>query len=226
MFANPQAEERVFNLGLIKNKNKCVIIGHATDTKTFKPLNVKKIKDKAILLSVGGLYRIKGHHLIIKALKKVIERGYNAELWVVGKGYYKKQLVKFAKKLGIEGKVKFLGKKDHEELARIYNISDIFVLANYQEITPAVNEAMSCGKPVVVMECGGRDFVVPDESYGLVARRFDVEDMAKKIIELIGNKEMAKKMAKKGRKWILKNFSISQVAKKVYGSFTIGDKNF
>lgn len=226
LFTNPQAEERVFNLGLTKNKDKCVIIGHATDTKIFKPLKVKKIKDKAVLLSVGGLYRIKGHHLIIKALKKIIDKGYNAELWIVGEGYYKKQLVRLAKKLDIESKVKFLGKKGHEELAKIYNISDIFVLANYQEITPAVNEAMACGKPVVVMECGGRDFVVPDESYGLVARRFDAEDMAKKIITLIKNKDMADKMAKKGRSHILKNFSIEKVAEKIYKSFSIGNKNF
>src|SRR3989344_4670537 len=194
LFTNPQAEQRVFNLGLTKSKNKCVVIGHATDTKTFKPLKVKKIKDKAILLSVGGLYKIKGHHLIIKALKRIIDSGYSAELWIVGEGYYKKKLAKLAKKLNIEGKVKFLGKKSHEDLAKIYNISDIFVLANYQEVTPAVNEAMVCGKPVVVMECGGRNFVVPDESYGLVARRVDVEDMATNIVKLIKNKNMAEKM--------------------------------
>ena len=226
LFTNPQAEQRVFNLGLTKSKNKCVVIGHATDTKTFKPLKVKKIKDKAILLSVGGLYKIKGHHLIIKALKRIIDSGYSAELWIVGEGYFKKQLARLAKKLNIEGKVKFLGKKNHEDLAKIYNISDIFVLANYQEVTPAVNEAMVCGKPVVVMECGGRNFVVPDESYGLVAIRFDVDDMAKKIMTLIKSKDMAKNIAKKGRSHILKNFSIEKVAENLYKSFSNGNKNF
>ena len=226
LFTNPQAEERVFSLGLTKNKNKCIVIGHATDTKTFRPLKVKKIKDNAILLSVGGLYKIKGHHLIIKSLKRIIDKGYNAELWIVGEGYYKKQLSRLAKKWGIESKVKFLGKKGHEELAKIYNISDIFVLANYQEITPAVNEAMACGKPVVVMECGGRNFVVPDESYGLVARRFDIGDMAGKIITLMRNKFIAGKIAKKGRSHIIKNFSIEKVAEKLYKSFSRGNKNF
>ena len=226
LFANPQAEKRAFNLGLTKNKNKCMIIGHPTDTKTFRPLEVKKIKDKAVLLSVGGLYKIKGHHLIIKALRNVINEGFDAELWIVGDGNYKNELVRLAKKLKVDGKVKFLGKKSHEDLAKIYNMSDIFVLANYQEITPAVNEAMACGKPVVVMECGGRKFVVPDESYGLVAKKLDIDDMAGKIIILIKNKTIAGKIAKKGRKWILKNFSISQIAKKVYKSFTADDNNY
>ena len=101
LFTNPEAEERCRKLGLIKDKKKCIIIGHATDTKTFKPLNVKKNRKKTILLSVGGLYEIKGHHLIIKALKKIIEKGYNAELWIVGEGYYKNYLTSLAKKLGI-----------------------------------------------------------------------------------------------------------------------------
>ena len=56
-----------------------MIIGHATDTASFKPLNLKKNKNNPILLSVGGLYEIKGHHLIIKALRKVLDKGIDAD---------------------------------------------------------------------------------------------------------------------------------------------------
>ncbi len=220
LFTNPQAVERCVRLGLVKKNSKnIIVVGHATDTKTFKPLNIKKNKGKTIILSVGGLYKIKGHHLIIRALKKVIEKGYNAELWIVGGGYYKNHLIKLTKKLNIDNKVKFLGKKDHRELTKIYNISDIFVLANYQEATPAVNEAMACEKPVVIMECGGRDFVIHDERYGLVAKKFDASDMANKIIFLIKNKNKAKKIAKNGRKHILENFSVEKTALKIYKAF-------
>jgi len=220
LFTNPQAVERCIKLGLTKkNSKKVVVMGHATDTQTFKPMNVKKNKGKTILLSVGGLYEIKGHHLIIKALKRVIELGNNAELWIVGDGYYKNHLAGLAKRLGISYKVKFLGKKGHKELAKIYNISDIFVLANYQEITPAVNEAMACEKPVVVMECGGKEFVIPNESYGLIAKRFDIGDIANKITILTKNKDLARKIGKKGRQHIIKNFSIENVAEKIYKSF-------
>ena len=220
LFTNPRAVIRCKKLGLIKNTKKAVIIGHATDTKTFKPLKVRKGKSKTIILSVGGLYKIKGHNLIIKALKKVIEKGHNAELWVVGRGYYKNHLISLAEKLGIRNKVKFLGEKNHKELAKIYNMSNIFVLANYQETTPAVNEAMACEKPVVAMDCGGKDFVIPNENYGLIVKKFDIGDMADKIQSLIKNKEYAKKIAKKGRWYITKKFSIENVAEKIYKSFT------
>jgi len=220
IFTNPQAEERCLKLGLIDNKKKSIITGHATDTKTFKPIKVKKT-GKTILLSVGGLYKIKGHHIIIQALKNIIDKGNkNTELWIVGKGYYEDYLRNLAKKLKVENNVKFLGSKGHDELAKIYNSSDIFVLANYQEITPAVNEALACEKPIVVMECGGRDFVLPNENYGLVSRKFDAEDMAEKIILLIKNPKLAAKIAKNGRKRILEKFSIEKVADKLYRSFT------
>jgi len=144
----------------------------------------------------------------------------NTELWIVGDGYYKNYLINLAQRLNIRDKVKFLGKKSHIELAKIYNNSDIFVLANYQEITPAVNEAMACGKPVVAMECGGHELVIPNENYGLITKKFDINDMADKITTLIKNKVVANKMEKIARRHIIKNFSIENVAKKFYKSFT------
>ncbi len=221
LFTNPEAAARCARLGLTeKNSKKTMVIGHATDTANFKPLNLKKNKNKAILLSVGGLYEIKGHHLIIKALRKVIDNGVEAELWIVGDGYYKSKLADLAKSLGLEKNVKFLGSKSHDELASIYNKSDIFVLANYQEATPAVNEALACGLPVVAMECGGIEFVIPDENYGLVSKKFDTDDMASKIIRIVKDKSLAKRLAANGRKKVLDNFSIEKVAAKFYRAFT------
>ncbi|MBN4049078.1 glycosyltransferase family 4 protein [archaeon AH-315-M20] len=220
IFTNPGAEQRCLRLGLIKNSKKSIITGHATDINCFRPKKVKR-SNKTILLSVGGLYKIKGHHLIIQALKKIIEKGYkNTELWIVGKGYYENYLKDLTKKLDVEKNVKFFGSKGHKELENLYNMSDIFVLANYQEITPAVNEALSCQKPVVVMECGGRDFVIPNEDYGLISKRFDINDMADNIIVLINNKKTAKRIAINGRKHILKNFTIEKVAEKLYSAFS------
>ncbi|MEK6949587.1 MAG: glycosyltransferase family 4 protein [Nanoarchaeota archaeon] len=220
IFTNPEAEERCIKLGLIEDKKKSIITGHATDTECFKPMKVEKQRNK-VILSVGGLYKIKGHHLIIQALKKITDKGYkDVELWIVGKGYYENYLKNLAEELGIEENVKFLGAKGHEELAKLYNMSDIFVLANYQEITPAVNEALACEKPVVAMECGGYKFVIPDENYGLISKKLDVDDMAEKIIDLIEDKNLAERIGKNGRKRIVENFSIEKVAEKVYRAFT------
>ena len=217
-FTNPEAAERAVKLGLMeRNSKKMVVTGHAVDTSVFKPLKVKKPK-KIVILSVAGLYKIKGHHLMIETLSKVREK-HDAELWIAGEGYYKKNLELLAKQLNLREHVKFFGGKSKKELAEIYNMASVFVLANYQEITPSVNEALACGTPVVVMECGGRKFVIPNENYGLVAKKFDTDDMADKIIKLIENERLAQKIAKNGRAYILKNFSLERVAEKFYRSF-------
>jgi glycosyltransferase involved in cell wall biosynthesis len=219
LFTNPQAAERCKRLGLIgKDARNLIVMGHSVDTGIFRP--TKKAYKKTILLSVGGLYKIKGHHLIIRAFKKIINKGYDSELWIVGEGYYKKRLMQLATNLGIGSKVKFLGKVKYENLAKIYNGSDIFVLANYQEVTPAVNEALACKIPVVVMECGGREFVVPDSSYGLISRKFDIYDMASKIEFFIENREKAEKIAEKGHRHVIKNFSVENVSRKIYKALT------
>ena len=217
-FTNPQAQQRALDLGLILDTKKAIVIGHATDTKTFRPLKVKK--NKTIILSVGGLYKIKGHHLIIEAARKLMNHGHKLEVHIVGEGYCKSELQSLVKKLKMEKNVKFLGALDHNSLTKAYNSASVFALANYQEITPAVNEAMACEVPVVVMECGGRSFVIPDDRYGLVSKKFDTDDMAKKIEFVLNNKEKAEKMAKAGRKRILERFAIEKVAGIFYRVFS------
>ncbi|MAE42501.1 hypothetical protein CMO93_01910 [Candidatus Woesearchaeota archaeon] len=220
IFSNPQAEERCLRLGLLEDKKKSIISGQATDTACFRPMKVKKLK-KTILLSVGQIIKFKGHQIAIKALKKIIDKNYkNIELWIVGKGNYETYLRSLVKELKLGNYVKFLGSKSHEELAKIYNMADIFVQTNTQEITPAVNEALACGIPVVVMEAGGTRFVIPNNKCGLIAKRYDVDDIANKIIYLMENKKAAKKMASCGRKYILNNFSIKEVAEKFYTAYT------
>lgn len=219
LFANPEAEQRCLRIGLLRNKEKSVILGHPTDVSCFKPVQVKKPARK-ILLSVGGLYEIKGHQLIIKSLRKIIDQGEDAELWIVGDGYYGKVLKILVDQLKLRDRVKFLGKQTHPALVKLYNQCTIFVLANHQEITPAVNEAWACEKPVVVMECGGCKFTIPSEDYGFVSKKFDVEDMTKKIMILLRNPKKARKMGRKGRHLVLQKFSVEKIAEKIYVSIS------
>lgn len=223
LFTNPDAQARAERLGLVeKNSKRSIVTGHATDTAVFKPAKIKKSPDsgKKIILSVGGLYKIKGHHIIINSLAKVRQK-HDAELWIAGSGYYKKNLEALCLQLGLSKHVRFLGSKAKEELAVIYNMADVFVLANYQEITPAVNEALACGVPVVVMECGGREFVLPNEGCGLISKKFDIEDMSEKIMRLLDNNDLAKRVAARGRARVINNFSTENVAEKFYKAFTL-----
>ena len=69
------------------------------------------------------------------------------------------------------------------------------------------------------MECGGVDYVIPGTSYGMVSKKFDVDDMAQKIIYLINNKKISYEIGRNGRQRILQNFSIEKVGEKFYKCF-------
>lgn len=219
IFSNLEAEDRCLRLGLIENKKKSIITGHATDTSCFRPLKLKR-PSYPVILSVGGLLKLKGHQYIMKALKRIHEIGFSdVELWVVGKGDYEDNLRTLAKDLDIDGNVKFLGVKGHNELASIYNTASVFVLANEQEITPAVNEALACELSVVAMDCGGISYVI-SKNTGLISKKYDIEDMAKKVSLILKNGSMAKKISKNGREKVVTEFSIEKIAGKMYRAFT------
>jgi glycosyltransferase involved in cell wall biosynthesis len=220
IFSNPEAEERCLRLGLIEesDRGRSVITGHPIDTNCFTSFSANKPSNQ-IILSVGGLYKLKGHQYIIQALKLLHDKGLtDAMLWIVGKGAYENSLRKLAKNLGVEEKVVFLGALGHEDLARVYNRSDVFVLANEQEITPAVSEALACAVPVVVMETGGVSFVV-SKDVGCISKKYDVKDMAAKIEYVLKNRGEAKRKALNGKIKVIKRFSIEKVAMAMYKAF-------
>ncbi len=225
IFSNPEAEQRAVRLGLLQDTSKSIITGHPTDTDCFMPREGPASKTSKpnhhIILSVGGLYELKGHHLIIQALKKIHEVGQaNTQLWIVGKGYYQQRLEDLVHQLNLSKAVHFLGAKNHDELVALYQQCDVFVLANYQEITPAVNEALACERPVVAMQCGGCEFVIEDGKTGFISKKFDVDDMAGKIQWVLDNPAAAHAVAVRGRHKILTEFSIKNVAQKMYDACT------
>jgi len=224
-FTNPESMNAYFKIGLLprnmKNSKKIRVIGHAIDTKIFRPLNLKKDNNKTILLSVAALLKLKGHQNIIKAVKQLIGKNHkNIELWIVGKGNYENYLKKLVEDLEISKYVKFLGHLSHEKLVKVYNKADIFVLGNIHDVTPAVSEAMLCELPVVAGRCGGIDFAIPSKNNGIITKYNDTKDLAKGIEKMMLDKKLQNKLIWNARKYILENFSIEKVADKLYSAYT------
>ena len=61
------------------------------------------------ILTVGRMTQEKGHDFAVKALKIVLDRGYNVKWYFVGDGNYRLHCEELARQLGIEDKLVFLG---------------------------------------------------------------------------------------------------------------------
>lgn len=113
---------------------------------------------------VGRLVPIKNHELLLQALQRVRVRIPEAELWVVGGGEREAALREEARRLGVDGSVRWLGWRS--DLDRIYPALDVLALSSLDEGTPvALLEGMAAGLPVVATRVGGVPEIFADSGY-------------------------------------------------------------
>ncbi len=109
-------------------------------------------QDSFLLLSVGELSRRKNHQAVIEALSKLSRK--DIYYIICGQGALKEKLVKQAKELGVEKRVRFVGYQ--EDTVPFYHAADLFVFPSLQEGMPvALMEAMAAGLACVVSDIRG-----------------------------------------------------------------------
>ena len=127
--------------------------------------------------------KYKGQHYVLKAMKMLINEGYDIEYHLVGGGssVYLKRL---ATQLGLEGNVKFVGPLPHDEVLEFMQEIDIYIQPSIVESHGRVIiEAFSTACPVIGSSTGGIPELV-DNNY--IFKRKNVESLVttfKKMLE-------------------------------------------
>lgn len=181
----------------------------AKEAKKFKKdINRKQI----IITSIGSLNQsYKGVDIALKAIAKLIKRGYNIKFIWVGDGRLKNYYEKLASKLKIENYVKFMGQLTRREVFNILNESDIYIHPSKAEGLPrALIEAMSCGLPCIATDVGGIHELLSAEA---LVKPGSVKDLYEKINYFIRNKNIMNKEALLNYK-MSKKFETSILEKK------------
>jgi glycosyltransferase involved in cell wall biosynthesis len=144
-------------------------------------------EEDIVILYVGSLFYLKGVDILIKAFSLISKDNNSFSLVIVGeKGDIVEDLINMTKLLNVEKKVNFLGRKNWDELAKIYLSSDIFILPSRKDVFPKVLvEAALAGLPLVTTDvCGGAGAIVKDGENGYVIKSNDPSDLANAIIRL------------------------------------------
>jgi len=195
------------------------------DINQFKKGDGSRIKEKYkiagnVLLFVGQLIEDKRVQDLIKALEIVKKKIPDVKLILVGDGRYKERLVNLVSKLNLEDNVIFTGFVKEEELPDYYASADIFLNPAIKQSWGLVPfEAMAAGAPVIVSSDTGAATVIQDNDIGIALEPLRPEVWAKKIIELLENKEELELMSKKGNKWVKDNMSWEIFASKILNIF-------
>jgi glycosyltransferase involved in cell wall biosynthesis len=178
------------------NKNKIVTVPYVVNNNFFyKKKKITKNKSTTFLF-VAKLIKKKGPDLFLEALKLLKKNlGYElkARFLLVGDGYMKKKLERFAINNKLNN-VKFISFKNQKKLAKIYQSSDVFIMPS--RIEPwglTVNEAMAGGNAIISSDIVGSSFdLVKNGINGLIFKNNSVEDLAKKILQISKNKKQLK----------------------------------
>lgn len=127
--------------------------------------------ESPLFLYVGRLDHEKGLQEVVQAFADMGEQ--QAVLALAGRGSCADRLREQSRRLGLEARMRFPGYVTAEELPRLYNAADCFIMAGYAELQSiATLEAMACGLPVLAADaCALPELVTPGENGLLFAAR-------------------------------------------------------
>ena len=197
----------------LKNKSKEIFITpFGVDTEKFKNLNIEKKENEITIGIVKTLTEKYGIEYLIKAIKELenildIENYKKIRLLIYGKGELKNKLEDLTKELQIEDKVIFKGYISNEDIPKVLNEMDIFVVPSINEsFGVAAVEAMACEIPVIASSVGGLKEVIIDKETGYLVPKKDYKEIAKYLKKLILDKNLRIYLGKNGRKRVLENY--------------------
>ncbi len=165
--------------------------------------------------SVGRFVEKKAPHLTLLAFKRVMEFFPDARLFMGGDGPLLNVCKDLAGAWKMENNVVFLGKLSPAEVRR--NMSDSLAFVQHSITAP---DGDSEGMPVVILEAGavglpvistfhaGIPDIVQDGVTGFLVKEKDVKGMAERMLLLVNDFDLAKKMGGTARKRISENFTM------------------
>jgi glycosyltransferase involved in cell wall biosynthesis len=190
--------------------NKCSVFINNVDPSIFQPGTRSRADGRQIILFPGGLQSHQGIDLAIRAFQKVSEDLPNAEFHIIGDGNVKGDLMKLAKDLGLNGKVRFGQPVPVRQIAKIMADADLGVVPKRADsfgneaYSTKIMEFMSLGVPVVVSSTKIDRYYFNDS----VVRFFEsgnVDALAEAILDVLQNEESRRRMVAEASKYAVEN---------------------
>ncbi|GAA4331420.1 hypothetical protein GCM10023149_37220 [Mucilaginibacter gynuensis] len=149
------------------------------------------------LIACGRLNKQKGFDVLLDALA-IIKDEIDFNMWILGVGEDKEQLLQQRSALGLENRVHFLGFQSNPY--KFFNKAEIFVLSSrWEGFGNVLTEAMICNCAVVSTNCDfGPNEILKHNENGVLCQVESSEDLAKSLREVILNDKLRKKLKEAG----------------------------
>ena len=194
----------ILNLGF---KNKIEIINNGV----FIPEENTNIftNDQINITIVSRLVSHKNIKKIIRAISDLNDP--LIYLNIIGDGPELNQLQKISLESNNKDNIIFHGKLNRDDINHIFLKSDIYIQAsNYEGLPHSLLEAMSYGIPVLCTPVGECKEILGNEDRGYILDLpVSKNNIKSKIIEIIGEKNIANKKGERGKDFINENYNLT-----------------
>ena len=202
------------------------VVYHGVDVARFVPEPPARNGGEPTLLAVGRLVEQKGFDRFVSACAKLVSDGYRFRCQIVGDGPLRQALEEQTRRLGLDSRITFAGRKLQEELVAYYASADVFVMPcipasdnDRDGIPNTLIEAMAMEVPVVSTRFSGIPELVADGVNGRLVEPGDVDGLAEALAQMIGHPDERRRMGKAGRHRVLDRFTIERSAECIRDTF-------
>ena len=243
---SPDEQTRLLAEPYLADLNKITIIPPGYNDEIFQPLtpqNLHKLKyhfdykniynedcsidltDKKVVSSLGRVVRDKGFSELSRSMVEIMKEDPSVIYMVSGEiGNPVTQECRDILK-EVEDRVIFLPSLNQKEMARVYNVSSVFVMSSLNEAFGMVPiEAMGCGTAVIVGRSGFNDFAhcadIRDDNQdyskalGIYApsQEADRWRQVKALKLLLNNEELRQNIATNGNDYVRNNLTWQKIS--------------
>lgn len=182
------------------------------DPNIYKHEHAYKQSAKKII-SVGRLCYAKNYEILIQIAKEVFRKIDDWEWHIYGEGELREKLETLIREADLEKRVKLKGQRNN--IYELYSEYAFLVMTSRYEGFPMVLiEGLACGLPLVSFDIyTGPSEIIKNGENGYLIEKNNYREMANKIMKLINDLQMRKKMSDESKD-ISAKFNVSEIGLK------------
>jgi glycosyltransferase involved in cell wall biosynthesis len=155
------------------------------------------VSGNPVVVAAGRMMPEKGFDILIKAHAKILKKGIDHNLVILGEGTLREELENLVCSLGLENSV-FMPGYIRNPYPIIKKATAFVVSSRHEGFGGTIIEALLIGTPVVSTDCPGPREVLDNGRYGLIAPKEDSTALAEAIAELLTNQVLREKLSTSG----------------------------
>lgn len=157
------------------------------------------LEDRIVLGTTARLHPMKGHRVLLDAMRILLERRRDMACLFIGDGPSRDEIERQVSESGLQEHVRLTGfRRDASRLASLYDIA-VFPSLHDEGLPFALLEAMAHGKPCVASRIAGIPEAVLDAKTGLLVPPSDPQALARAIDEIASQRDTAISMGRAAR---------------------------